>query len=283
LRAQRNVSPNTLKAYQNDLSSFLDYLRRADKSLPEIDHLFLRRYLAYLGTLDYSKASISRKLSSVRSFFKFLQMENRITVNIPLLVSSPKKEKRLPSVLSHDDIDILLETPADDTAVGLRDRAILELLYATGMRASELMSLNLKDINLIQGEIKVFGKGSKERIVFFNRLAAEAVTRYLEHSRPVLLKKEKEPALFLNKNSRRLSIRYLRKLINTYVLKSGIGRKTSPHTLRHSFATHVLEGGADLRSIQELLGHVDLSTTQVYTHLDKDRLKGIYRRSHPRA
>lgn len=305
LKVQRNVSENTLTAYENDLSNFLNYLERADKSLEQIDHLFLRRYLAYLGTLNYSKTSISRKLSAIRSFLKFLVTERRVSSNYSLLVSAPKKERRLPRVLTHDDIDLLLEAPVGDNPIGLRDRAILELLYATGIRASELIGLDLKDINLTEGEIKVFGKGRRERVVYLNKPATEALTRYLEDGRPVLLKnpppkaglprqrriglgpkqltQEKEPALFLNKNGRRLSVRYLRILINNYVLKSGIGRKTSPHTLRHSFATHLLEGGADLRTIQELLGHVDLSTTQVYTHLDKQRLKGIYRRSHPRA
>lgn len=283
LKVQRNVSENTLTAYKNDLSKFLNYLERADKSLEQIDHLFLRRYLAYLGTLNYSKTSISRKLSAIRSFFKFLATEKRVSSNYSLLVSAPKKERRLPRVLTHDNIDLLLETPVGDNPVGLRDRAILEVLYATGIRASELTGLDLRDVNLTEDEIKVFGKGRKERVVYLNRPAADALRRYLEAGRPVLLKNENEQALFLNKNGRRLSVRYLRMLINNYVLQSGIGRKTSPHTLRHSFATHLLEGGADLRTIQELLGHVDLSTTQVYTHLDKQRLKGIYRRSHPRA
>lgn len=288
LEAQRNVSPHTLSAYQSDIEKFLSYLGKAGhKSVRDIDHFFLRRYLAYLDTLNFSRATIARKLSALRSFFRFLEQEGRLVHNTVSFISTPKKERRLPKVLSQDEVDTLLEAPKSTTALGLRDRAILEILYATGLRASELVQIDLADIYLGRAEIRVLGKGRKERVVFLNSAALDVLDRYLKRGRPHLLAGKKgksdQVALFLSRSGQRLTVRSLQRLIDQYVVQAGIERRTSPHTIRHSFATHLLEGGADLRSVQELLGHVDLSTTQVYTHLDKERLKGIYRRSHPRA
>lgn len=287
LEAQRNVSPHTLSAYRRDITKFLDYLHKAGyQSLREIDHLFLRKYLAYLDTLNFSRTTIARKLSALRSFFRFLERESGVR-NVALFISTPKKEAYLPKVLSHDEIDILLEIPERKTALGLRDRAILETLYATGLRASELVNIDLTDIDLNRAEIRVLGKRLKERIVFLNSTAVDALDSYIRMGRSFLLENRKskpdQTALFLSKSGRRLTVRDLQRLVDHYIVQASIEKKASPHSLRHSFATHLLEGGADLRSVHELLGHVDLSTTQIYTHLDKERLKVVYKKSHPRA
>lgn len=288
LEAERNASPHTIQAYRRDIEHFLHYAK-GDRhtSLSDLDQLFLRKYLASLEARQLSRTSIARKLSAIRSFFSFLEREGRLERNAAVLISRPKKESRLPRVLTREEVERLLEAPSEETPLGLRDRALLETLYATGLRATELVGMDLKDIDFGRAEARVLGKGAKTRLVFLNRPALSAIERYLARGRPRMVAQRKDggdlDALFLGRRGGRLPVRSLERLMDGYVRRAGIARGATPHTLRHSFATHLLEAGADLRSIQELLGHVDLSTTQVYTHLDKERLRGIYRKTHPRA
>lgn len=287
LAAERNMSEHTLRAYQSDILQFLAYLSRAKKGLKKVDHVFLRRYLAYLQTLSYSRPTIARKLASIRAFFKFLLREEFLGSNPAALLSAPKLEKRLPKVLRLDVLNLLLKAPDNNSKHGLRDRAILELLYGTGMRVSELASLNVEDVDFGQMEVKVMGKGRKERILPLNRAAHTTIDLYLSDGRDGFLKynrkANKEFALFLNSRGGRLSTGGVRRMLNRYVKKLAVEGKVSPHSIRHTFATHLLEAGADLRAVQELLGHVDLSSTQIYTHLSRSRLKEVYSKAHPRA
>ncbi|MBI4743564.1 MAG: tyrosine recombinase XerC [Actinobacteria bacterium] len=288
LSVEKNFSKCTIKAYRCDVKQFLAYLKRAKLDLNNLDHVFLRRYLAYLQTLKYNRTSIARKLASLRSFFKFLQRENKLEVNPAVLLSSPKLEKRLPNVLQLNAINALLSSPDLSSALGQRDKAIFEMFYGSGIRVSELVGMDISSIDFINGEIRVFGKGSKERIVPINKKTIEAVNKYLSDGRINLLfsrkkDKNKESALFINSRGTRLSAGGVRRMLNRYLKKIGLDKKISPHTLRHTFATHLLEAGADLRAIQELLGHVDLSSTQIYTHLSTSKLRDIYSKAHPRA
>lgn len=266
---------------------FMAYLSRAGREIKNTDHLLLRRFLAYLQTQNYSRTSIARKLAAIRAFFRFLQREDFIKSNPAALLSSPKLEKRLPKILKRDVLEGLFSAPDPDSSYGKRDRAILELLYGTGMRVGELVSLDLDNLNLEQMEIKVMGKGSKERILPINPVARRATELYASSARQALLAKNRkahqEEAVFINSRGERLSTGGVRRMLNKYVKKICANGKLSPHSLRHTFATHLLEGGADLRAVQELLGHVDLSSTQIYTHLSRTRLREVYQKAHPRA
>ncbi|MDI6891537.1 MAG: tyrosine recombinase [Actinomycetota bacterium] len=288
LSVEQGVSPNTVEGYRGDIEQFLSFLNKAGRELKSVDHLLLRRYLAYLQTLNYSRASIARKLASIRSFFRYLQRENHLATNPAVLLSSPRSRRKLPKTIKFDIIDFLISAPDLETPQGQRDRAIMEVLYGTGMRVSELVGLDVKDVDFIRQEIKVWGKGAKERICPINELALELIRIYLPRGRRGLLAKRahqrrEEKALFLNSRGGRLSVMGVRRMLLKYIKKVGADRRISPHTFRHTFATHLLEGGADLRAVQELLGHVDLSSTQVYTHLSRRKLREIYDRTHPRA
>ncbi len=299
LEAERNASPYTVRNYKTDLLDFFHFLRlKKIDSLDKADRHVMRDYLAHLMERGTVKASIARKLSAIRSFYRYLLRENVITASPVAKTSSPKLDKRLPSFLTTDEITRLLEAPDLTTPQGQRDRAILELLYASGLRVSELAGLNMEQVNLSTREIRVWGKGSKERMVLMGEPAAEALTAYLEQGRPELLKDwlkygKKPTALFLanykkanykkaNYNGR-LTERSVQKIIEKYSKKAGIGKKVHPHTLRHTFATHMLDGGADLRVVQELLGHASLSSTQIYTHVSQSRAKKVYLSAHPMA
>lgn len=289
LQVERNASPQTLAAYRQDILEGLDFfariLKTADTALEPsaLEAKVLRRYLAHLST-RLAPSSVGRKLAAWRSFLKFLRREGYIAGNPLEGVPSPKRPKRLPRVLRYDQVEKLVEAPEVD-ALGLRDRALLETLYATGIRVSELVGLDIGDVNLTAGQVKVLGKGGKERVVPIGSYAREALTLYLRYGRPALLNPRLPAgdALFLNSRGERLSVRGVRKRLAGYLTKLGLGGAASPHTLRHSFATHLLDGGADLRVVQELLGHARLSTTQIYTHVSKERLKEVYRKSHPRG
>lgn len=292
LSVEKNFSKYTINAYRFDVRQFLTYLERAKLSLDNLDHIFLRRYLAYLQTLKYNRTSIARKLASLRSFLKFLQRENKLSINPAILLSSPKLEKKLPNVLQVNVINTLLSSPDSTSALGQRDKAIIEIFYGSGIRVSELVGMDVFSIDFSNYEIKVFGKGSKERIVPVNKKTVEAINRYLSDGREKLLlcrKKsrdkegDEDKALFINSRGTRLSTGGVRRMLNRYLKKIGLDKKISPHTLRHTFATHLLEAGADLRAIQEFLGHVDLSSTQIYTHLSTSKLRDIYSKAHPRA
>ena len=284
LRDERKYSPHTLSGYLLDLKEYSKFLK--DNSL---DHLAISRNLArtFLVKLEENKSSrksIARKISCLRSFYRYLVKEKKTLKNVWKAVSIPKIEKKLPSFLYEEEIGALLGAVDIKTPQGMRDKAILEMLYASGMRVSELTKLNLSDIDAESGEILVMGKGSKERVVLIGSYAKAALHDYLRSARPKLHgKKEKTRALFIGRLGGRLTDRSIERIMIKYSGAAGITKIVTPHSLRHSFATHLLERGADLRSVQELLGHSSLSTTQVYTHITKERLRTVYNKAHPRA
>ncbi len=278
LEIEKNYSAYTLLNYKLDLEDFARFFSTAE--IKNIDYLGLRKYITALKEKNLTNRTIGRKLSSLRSFFKFLTREGYLKINPTASISSPKQEKHLPQFLSEDEVRRLIESAfaKDEKDIrGLRDRAVLETFYSTGMRISELVGLNVDDLDFISGIAKVKGKGKKERIVPIGEVALQAIRKYLE-------KRNKEnAALFLNKSGNRISSRGVQNIMEKYILRAGIKHGISVHTLRHSFATHLLNRGADLRSVQELLGHANLSTTQIYTHLTTERLKSVYDKAHPRA
>ncbi|MBU1026727.1 MAG: tyrosine recombinase XerC [Candidatus Margulisbacteria bacterium] len=278
LKTERNYSPHTLSNYQRDLRYLTTFLK--DR---KIDRTAARDYLLSLEKKRYSRRSIARKLSSARSFFRFLAREKLIEKNPFANLLTPKLPKKLPNFLYPEELTALLNSPKLNEPAGLRDRAILEVLYGTGLRVTEIVRMNLNDADFDEGEIKVLGKGSKERIVLFGSHAKNALLNYMKNGRPKLLSGKKAPALFINRRGGRLTTRSVERMIVQHAKNAGSNKKITPHTLRHSFATHLLAGGADLRMVQELLGHVSLSTTQVYTHITKERLKEVYDAAHPRA
>ncbi|HVO12528.1 MAG TPA: tyrosine recombinase XerC [Vicinamibacteria bacterium] len=282
LERERNASPRTVRSYGDDLRQFAAHLERElgrEARPQDVDHLLIRGFLAELHRRGLSKASSARKLAALRSFFRYLCREGRLPANPAKLLLSPRREKRIPSVLEPSQVELLLQVPGDAPAA-LRARAILELLYATGMRCAELVGLDLGELDLQARTVRVLGKGHKERVVLFGVPAARALREWLS-ARPQL--RPRSEALFLNARGGRLSDRSVRALVARRVRQLALERRCSPHTLRHSFATHLLTRGADLRSIQELLGHASLSTTQRYTHVDTRHLLEVYRRTHPRA
>lgn len=289
LTFERNVSPNTIIAYRDDLESFIgflsnDYLTmgRDQLDLKRVDHLAVRSFLAHLSRRKLSRATVARHLSTLRSFFKFLVREGIVEANPARTVATPKREKHLPAVLQASDVALLLEQPDTSRTLGIRDAAWLELLYASGLRISELTGVDLDDLELRSRLVKVRGKGSKERIVPFGSKAETALRAYLA-VRDELVRNPEEQAVFLNYRGERITTRSVRRLFDEYVRDASLRAGVSPHTLRHSFATHLLNAGADLRGIQELLGHASLSTTQKYTHLNDWQLMAVYKKAHPRA
>ena len=285
LTYERNVSINTVAAYRDDLESFTgflthDYLTMARDllDLRRVDHIAIRSYLAHLARKKLRRSSIARHLSALRSFFKFLMREELVDSNPARGVATPRREKHLPSVLQTSDIAVLFDTPDLSTPLGIRDRAWLELMYASGLRISELVGIDLDDLELRARLVKVRGKGAKERIVPFGTKAQAAIRAYLD-----VRNAPEQDALFVNYRGERITARSVRRLFNGYVRDSSLRAGVSPHTLRHSFATHLLNAGADLRAIQELLGHASLSTTQKYTHLNDWQLIEVYKKAHPRA
>jgi integrase/recombinase XerC len=289
LTYERNVSANTIGAYRDDLESFVGFLcndyftmARDQIELGRIDHLAVRSYLAHLSRRKLARASVARHLSALRSFFKYLVREGVVEANPARTVSAPKREKHLPSVMQPADVTLLLEQPDTSTTLGIRDAAWLELLYASGLRIGELVGIDVDDLELRSRLVKVHGKGSKERIVPFGSKAEAALRAYLG-VRGELVRDADEPAVFVNYRGQRITTRSVRRLFDGYLRKAALRAGISPHTLRHSFATHLLNAGADLRGIQELLGHASLSTTQKYTHLNDWQLIAVYKKSHPRA
>ena len=316
LRFERRFSEHTAKCYGADLSQFGEFLIGASESggpsaesvslaqqqggpatavatqtKPKVDQLLLstdinvvRSYLAALNEKQYSKATIARKLATLRSFYKFLVRTNRVSSNPVTAVRTPKQDKKLPRFLEYEEVKKLLETPPADNWLGARDRAILETLYSTGIRVSELVALNMDDVDFLGEVIHVRGKGKKERIAPISSSALQVIQHYMEFRNKRAQNNTNFDArvLFVNKHGRRLSTRSVRRKMDKYLKMAGLDPAISPHTLRHSFATHMLNNGADLRSVQELLGHQSLSTTQVYTHLTTKRLKEVYEGAHPR-
>ncbi|MBC8283831.1 MAG: tyrosine recombinase XerC [Nitrospinae bacterium] len=291
LVAEKNASPHTLNSYLNDLSQFEEFLKQSghggESAVPEIgsiDRLAIRSYLGFLYEKKLSASSMRRKLSTLSSFFRFLCREGHLKNNVVKSVPAPKMENKLPSFLSIDEMFRLIDLPQGDGFLVIRDRAMLELFYNTGVRISELVSLKTGDIDLATQMVKVLGKGNKERLLPFGRKCVEALENYERvRSDKIMATKINTDFLFLNHRGKGITTRGVRKIIGKYVTTGNFPGKVSPHSIRHSFATHLLEGGADLRSIQELLGHASLSTTQKYTHLTIDKLVETYDRAHPRA
>jgi len=286
LEAERNASPYTVRNYKDDLLDFLYFLKKKKiDPLDEtkVDRHVLRDYLSHLVERGIAKNSIARKLSAIRSFFRYLVREEIIPKNPIEQVSSPKLDRRLPSFLTREEMEKLLNAPDLATPLGQRDRAILELLYASGLRVSELVSLTPEQVDLNSNEIRVWGKGSKERMVLMGQPAAEALKNYIGEGRLKLMGKKKSSALFLDRYGQRLTERSVQRLLEQYAKKAGIGKRVHPHMLRHTFATHMLDGGADLRVVQELLGHARLTSTQIYTHVTKGQARKVYLSAHPLA
>jgi integrase/recombinase XerC len=289
IRLDENCSPETLRAYGSDLGEFDAFLAREigggkEVEPRQVDRLAVRAFLGELHRRQAKRSTVARKLAAIRSFFRYLKRQGKIAVNPGKSVATPRQERRLPKQLSVDEMAHLVEMPDDSVPLGARDRAILELLYATGVRVSELTSLDFDDLDLNEAVMRVLGKGRKERMVPVGSKAITAVRQYLRK------RGDLEPragsgkeALFLNFRGTRLNVRSVRRIVNRYIHECAITRKVSPHTLRHSFATHLLDAGADLRSIQELLGHASLSTTQKYTHVSTESLLKTYGKTHPRA
>jgi tyrosine recombinase XerC len=283
LRVERNVSPRTLAAYASDLAGYADYLDRRAVHAYDADHRVLRGYLAELEQARYARRTIARRLSALRAFYRFLVARGDLASSPALVLTTPRVPRHLPPTASSDLIARLLDTPDDTTPAGLRDRAILELLYASGVRVSELVALDVTDVDLNQGMLKVMGKGSKERIVPLHALACRRIQAYLRDGRLALDRGRSAGALFLNRSGTRLSADGVRRMLYRRLTELGEATDLTPHALRHTFATHLLEGGADLRTVQELLGHVALSTTQIYTHLSTKHLREVHKGAHPRA
>ena len=283
LAVEKGLARNTLEAYSRDLNRLANYLQaNGVKSWPEGSGSQLRTYFSSLRETGLSVRSITRNLVALRQFYRFLEKERVIQENpVPRLLL-PVESRRLPTTLTHDDVERLLNQPSPSTLLGLRDRAMLEFLYATGLRVSELVSLHTQQINLEGDYLTVRGKGGKVRVLPFGRWADERLRVYLREVRPKLLQRRTSSVLFLTRSGKALTRQGFWKLIRRYALAAGIERKVTPHTLRHSFATHLLEGGADLRAVQSMLGHSDISTTQIYTHINRAHLKQVHRRFHPR-
>lgn len=284
LAVEKGLAANTLESYQRDLVGYISFLKTGgNEDLNQTRRTHIIGYLSTLQKKGRSASTLSRNLASMRAFYSFLLRDGLIDTDPTVNLESPKLDKKLPRVLSIDEMESLLNRPDITTAPGLRDKAMLELLYASGIRVSELVSLKVVDVNLNMGYLKCLGKGSKERIIPIGSVALKQVGDYLILSRPKMIKNPSESALFLNHHGACLSRQGFWKIIKKYASLARITSDITPHTVRHSFATHLLENGADLRSVQEMLGHSDISTTQIYTHVTKTRLKEVYSKTHPRA
>lgn len=283
LEVEKNYSGYTILNYERDINDFVNFLKKETiNNFTEVDYKLLRFYLNEMFNKKYSSKTISRNLSSLRTFFKYLLKENIIKNNPMILISNPKEEKKLPTYLNYKELENILEAPDQTSVIGLRDACILELLYSTGIRVGELVNIKVDDIDFSQNRIKILGKGNKERYVLFGKKCNDLLNKYLDNGRPNLLKR-KTDYLFLNKRGTGVSVRTAEMIIGDVVKKSSIKFNVSPHTLRHTFATHMLDNGADLNSVSELLGHSNLNTTAIYTHVSNERLKQVYLNCHPRA
>ncbi len=287
LKIERNCSALTIKSYGEDLASILEYFRDFARGVPEVSVVSvadLRGYVAYMHECEYSRSTMARRLACLRSFFRYCCREKLAATNPAKALRTPRAGRRLPHFLSTEQVAQLLEAPPVNTPPGLRDRAILETLYSAGLRVAELASLNVDDWDRDAGIVRVMGKGRKERVSPVGRYAALALARWVEVREPdPTAPALQQGAMFLNKRGRRLTTRSVGRLLEKYIRETGLDKLTTPHTLRHSFATHLLDGGADLRSVQELLGHKSLTTTQIYTHVSTKRLRDTYQKAHPHA
>jgi len=284
---ERNFSKHTAKAYYSDILSFLVWMEEED--CENVNFSKVREYLHFIQRFNYKKTTIARKVASLRTFYKFLYRERKVDANPAMSLNIPKRPKSLPKFLTPQEVEQILNNIKIETPAGYRNRAILELLWATGMRVSELSGLNFGDLNLAHNEIRVFGKGSKERIILVTDRAKSYLERYIETARPLIAKgftiapETEETPVFINNTGYRLQTRTIRNVINDVVERINLPKHVTPHVFRHSFATHLIENGADLRVVQELLGHASISNTQIYTHVSTQHLKEVYNETHPRA
>lgn len=283
LKDEKNYSDYTITNYSIDIEEFYAFLKKENITrLQDVDYKVLRKYLNYMTENKYSNKTISRKLSSLRTFFKYLVKKEIINDNPMILISNPKEEKKLPKYLNYGEIEKILEIPNKETTLGLRNACILEILYSTGIRVSELVNLKIRDIDFYNKKIRVLGKGNKERIVLFGNRCENLLERYIKESRAVLNKKKVE-YLFLNNMGQNISVRSIENIIDKIEKEACLKFSISPHVFRHTFATHLLDNGADLNSVKELLGHENLNTTAIYTHVSNERLRKVYLECHPRA
>jgi integrase/recombinase XerC len=287
LKAERNASDLTIKSYREDLACLAEYLTEGKAEVhvepDSVRPIDLRDYISALHEAGYAKTSISRHLASMRSFFRFAQREGLVKVNPAKPLRNPRPDRKLPHFLNSEEIGKLLSAPPANTPMGLRDRAMLETTYSAGLRVSELVGMNRDDLDFESGLVRIRGKGRKERLAPLGSFASRAVQRWLKVARPKARQKDNGVPVFLNKFGGRLTTRSVARMLEKYILITGLDLRTSPHTLRHSFATHLLDRGADIRSVQELLGHKSLVTTQIYTHVSTAGLREVYERAHPRA
>ena len=284
LRVERNLSPRTLEAYQRDLKHYLSFIVDKDIiSLSNISQMHIREYIRSLNEKGLAASSIARIFSSIRSYHKFLSAENYVNENPTLILTSPKAPKKLPHVLMEEEISAIINAVVETFQYAKRDKAIIEMLYSCGLRVSELCALSLNNLYLNDDMIRIMGKGSKERLLPVGGRAKNFLNDYLIHCRPEIQKDKGSSSVFLSRNGNPLTRAMINNILRKWSQVAGISKSVSPHTLRHSFATHLLEGGADLRFVQALLGHSDISTTQIYTHLDKHHLKEVYQTHHPRS
>ncbi|AVI94184.1 Tyrosine recombinase XerD [Oenococcus oeni] len=283
LRTERGLLENSIKSYKQDLSEFGAYIQKENILLVKVDRFTILDWLNYLQNSGKSNNSIVHMVSSLRKFFAYLSDDQQIQIDPMLKVTTPKKNFHLPQVLTATEIEAVLAVPDISTTLGLRNRALLETMYATGFRVSEICNLKLADLHDELGLITTIGKGQKQRIVPIGEMSLLYISKYFKESRPILLKDKESPYLFLNDHGHRISRQGIFKLVKEIAIKAGIDKDISPHTLRHSFATNLLENGADLRIVQELLGHSDISTTQIYTHVSQKHIREQYNRFHPRA
>ena len=282
LTNEKRYPETTITSYQKDLDNYYGFIKAQNINYISITKDEIRSYLKYLDELKYSKTTISRILSTLRHFYQYLMINNVVSVNMFKLIKNPKKDKKLPNFLQSDELQKIFDSIDLETPLGIRNRLIVELLYASGLRVSELSNLSIDKINLSTKEIRVLGKGSKERIVFFGDYAKKYLELYLTDSRPILQNKTKTNILLLNNNGEPLSQRGIQLVIDNVVRDASLKHNISPHVLRHTFATDLLNNGADLKSVQELLGHSSLSTTQIYTHITNERLRSVYLKTFPR-
>tara|TARA_B100000073_G_scaffold94385_1_gene74908 strand:+ start:297 stop:1184 length:888 start_codon:yes stop_codon:yes gene_type:complete len=284
LRVERNLSSMTCEAYKQDLNDYLKFIKsKKTKEIFEITQMHIREYIRELNKKGFASSSIARRFSSIRSYHKFLIAEKIMDQNPTLILSTPKSSKKLPSVLNEIEISKIIDSIDASTQFGLRDKAIIEMLYSCGLRVTELCELDLSNLFLDDDLIRVYGKGMKERLLPIGKRAKLYLNKYLIRVRPSFDRQNKSSVVFLSRNGKPLTRSMINKILNKWSDFSGINKSVSPHTLRHSFATHLLEGGADLRFVQALLGHSDITTTQIYTHLDKEHLREVYKTHHPRS
>lgn len=283
LNIDKGLSKNTLESYGRDLKQFFEYLSSSNISIYSVNKTSIIAYLMYLQKKGKATSSISRSLAALRSFYQFLNNCRYIEKDPTINLESPKIEKKLPQILSVEEVELLLSQPDTNDPKGNRDRCMLELLYATGIRVSELVALTIDDINLNMGFIKCSGKGMKDRVIPVGSMALKALSEYIYKYRIMLLRDQNEKSLFVNFHGNQMTRQGFWKIIKQYTRAAGINKEITPHTLRHCFAAHLIENGADLKSVQEMLGHSDISTTQIYTQLTKNRIKEVYKKAHPRA